>query len=162
MWNSCFNFDNKWNYLQAPIQLKLHVISDTILLYVCVFFFIFPRSVKVFLDICHNSGIMIQWLSVKRLVNWTWIAWNCWHCKAFTIQLVKCNTSGMDLWIYIPGRGALNFFLGGCVPRGFQNVGSRERIFLKKMGVLGTKIWKILGLESSDFGQNIVENAKIF
>ena len=60
------------------------------------------------------------------------------------------------------GGGALNFFLGGCVPRGFQNVGSRERIFLKKMGVLGTKIWKILGLERSDFGQNIVENAKIF
>ena len=80
-----------------------------------------------------------------------------------------------------PG-GALNFFLGGCVPRGFQNVGSREQIFLKKMGVLGylildavilrstsdaklglvTKIWKILGLESSDFGQNMVENAKIF
>ena len=48
------------------------------------------------------------------------------------------------------------------MPRGFQNVGSRERIFLKKMGVLGTKIWKILGLESSDFGQNMVENATIF
>ena len=26
------------------------------------------------------------------------------------------------------------FFFGGCVPRGFQNVGSRERIFLKKWG----------------------------
>ena len=49
------------------------------------------------------------------------------------------------------------------MPRRFQNVGSRERIFLKKMGVLGTKIFsEILGLESSDFGQNIVENAKIF
>ena len=61
------------------------------------------------------------------------------------------------------GRGgALTFFLGGCVPRGFQNVGSRERIFLKKDGVLGTKIWTILGLESSDFGQNMLENAKIF
>ena len=35
----------------------------------------------------------------------------------------------------MPGPGgALNFFLGGCVPCGFQNVGSRERIFLKKMG----------------------------
>ena len=33
--------------------------------------------------------------------------------------------------ILTPG-GALNFFFGGCVPRGFQNVGSRERISLKK------------------------------
>ena len=31
-----------------------------------------------------------------------------------------------------PGGGALNFFFGGCVPRGFQNVGSREWIFLEK------------------------------
>ena len=38
----------------------------------------------------------------------------------------------------MPG-GALNFFLGGCVPRGFQNVGSRERIFLKKNGGLGNE-----------------------
>ena len=30
------------------------------------------------------------------------------------------------------------------------------------MGVLETKILKILGLESSDFGQNMVENATFF
>ena len=34
------------------------------------------------------------------------------------------------------------------MPRGFQNVVSRERIFLKKMGVLGTKILKKFGQES--------------
>ena len=56
-----------------------------------------------------------------------------------------CSES--DQGLLYPG-GALNFFFGGCVPRGFQNVGSRERIFLEKMGVLGTKILKNLGLES--------------
>ena len=34
----------------------------------------------------------------------------------------------------IPRGGALNFFFGGYVPRGFQSVGSRERIFLEKWG----------------------------
>ena len=34
------------------------------------------------------------------------------------------------------------------MPHGFQNVGSRERILLEKIGVLGTKILKNLGLES--------------
>ena len=41
--------------------------------------------------------------------------------------------------------GATQLFLGGCVPRGFQNVGSREPIFLKKNGGLGNenfeKVW---------------------
>ena len=37
--------------------------------------------------------------------------------------------------------GGTQLFFGRCVPRGFQNVGSRERIFLVKWGVLGTKIW---------------------
>ena len=33
------------------------------------------------------------------------------------------------------GGGELNFFFfGGCVPRGFKNEVSRERIFLKKWG----------------------------
>ena len=41
-------------------------------------------------------------------------------------------------------RGALNFFfLGGCVPRGFQNVGSRERIFLEIWGSWERKLRKI-------------------
>ena len=59
-----------------------------------------------------------------------------------------------------PGEGTQLFF-GGCVPHRFQNVGSRERIFLKKMGVLGTKILKNLGLESYNFCQNMVEKWKI-
>ena len=33
------------------------------------------------------------------------------------------------------GRGTQLSFFGGCVPRGFQNVGSRERIFLKNGGL---------------------------
>ena len=45
---------------------------------------------------------------------------------------------GLCPWIppgaLYPG-GALNFCFGGCVPRGFQNVGSRERIFLKNGGL---------------------------
>ena len=31
-----------------------------------------------------------------------------------------------------PGGGHSTFFFGGCVPRGYQNVGSREQIFLEK------------------------------
>ena len=34
---------------------------------------------------------------------------------------------------FIPGEGTQLFF-GGCVPGGFQNVGSREWIFLEKWG----------------------------
>ena len=39
-------------------------------------------------------------------------------------------------------RGALNFFFGVCVPRGFQKVGSRERIFLEKWGSWDRKFGK--------------------
>ena len=39
--------------------------------------------------------------------------------------------------------GGTQFFFGGCVPHGFQKVGSREWIFLEKLGVFGTKMWKI-------------------
>ena len=40
--------------------------------------------------------------------------------------------------------GGLNFFFfGGCVPHGFQNVGSREWIFLKKWGSWEQKFGKI-------------------
>ena len=50
------------------------------------------------------------------------------------------------LFIYVdivsPGGGTLNFF-GGCVPRVFQNVGSRERIFLEKWGSWEQKFEKI-------------------
>ena len=45
------------------------------------------------------------------------------------------------------GGGALNFFLCGCVPRGFQNVGSRERIFLKQNGGLGNENFRSRELE---------------
>ena len=48
-----------------------------------------------------------------------------------------------------PG-GALNFFFGGCVPRGFQNVGLGSGFSLKN-GVLGTKIWKKIGSRELEF-----------
>ena len=37
-------------------------------------------------------------------------------------------------YLGVYARGALNFIFGECVPCGFQNVGSREQIFLKKWG----------------------------
>ena len=37
------------------------------------------------------------------------------------------------------GRG---HFFGGCVPRGFQNVGSRERIFLENGGLGNENFWR--------------------
>ena len=40
------------------------------------------------------------------------------------------------------GEGDIQLFFGGCVPHGFPKVGSRDRIFLEKWGVLGTKIMK--------------------
>ena len=51
-------------------------------------------------------------------------------------MLVKFEQTGIvrtiqKFWQKMPG-GALNFFFGGCVPRGLKNVGSRERIFLEK------------------------------
>ena len=66
-------------------------------------------------------------------------------------QMVIIWPSDIYLWtLFGPlwPQGGTQLFFGGCVPRGFQNVGSRERIFLYKMGVFGTKIWKNLGLES--------------
>ena len=47
-------------------------------------------------------------------------------------------------------EGALNFFFGGCVPRGFQNVGSRERIFLKNGG-LGNENLENFGSRELEF-----------
>ena len=54
--------------------------------------------------------------------------------------------------------GGTQLFLGGCVPHGFQNVGSREQIFLEKWGSWEGKFGKIWVY----FGQNMAENQKIF
>ena len=40
------------------------------------------------------------------------------------------------------GGGALSTLFGGCVPRGFQNVGSRERNFLENWGSWERKLEK--------------------
>ena len=46
------------------------------------------------------------------------------------------------------------------MPRGFPNVGSRERVFLEKIGVLGAKIQKICVLRAEFLAQNKAENAQ--
>ena len=73
---------------------------------------------------------------------------------------VECGT---NKWVdaLIPG-GALNFFFGMYVPRGFPKVGSRERIFFEKLGVLGTKIWEICLFRAEILAKNKAENAKFF
>ena len=46
-------------------------------------------------------------------------------------------------------RGGAQPFFCGCVPRGFQNVGSGERIFLENWGSRERKLGNFdLGLES--------------
>ena len=57
------------------------------------------------------------------------------------------------------GGGHSTFFFGGYVPRGFPKVGSRERIFLEKCGVLGAKIQKFCALRAEILAQNKAENA---
>ena len=49
------------------------------------------------------------------------------------------NETSMQNW----GARFLFFFICGCVPRGFQNVGSGERIFLEKLGSWEQKFGKI-------------------
>ena len=56
---------------------------------------------------------------------------------------------GINIGRNVPGR-ALNFFFGGCVPRRFQNVGSRERIFLENGG-LGNKNLEKFGSRELEF-----------
>ena len=66
-------------------------------------------------------------------------------------------TSLDNLLIISPG-GTQLFFL--CyVPHRFPKVGSRERVFLKKLGVLGAKIRKFCLLRAEILAKNKAENA---
>ena len=58
--------------------------------------------------------------------------------------------------------GGTQLFFGRCVPRGFPKVGSRERVFLEKLGVLGAKIQKICVLRTHILAKNKAENVKFF
>ena len=58
------------------------------------------------------------------------------------------------------GRGGHTTFFGGVCYTGFQKVGSGERIFLEKWGVLGMKIWKICVLRAEILAKTRIENAK--
>ena len=63
---------------------------------------------------------------------------NCiWNSPTFISEKQTNKQTKTAAWSYFwspctsfSRGGALNFFFGGCVPRGFQNVGSRERTFL--------------------------------
>ena len=59
------------------------------------------------------------------------------------------------------GEGALIFFLVACAT-GFPKVGSRERVFFEKQGVLGPKILKFCILRIEILAKNKGENAKFF
>ena len=54
---------------------------------------------------------------------------------------MKLNKLNLNLCLN-PGEGTQRFF-GGCVPRGFQNEGTRERVFLEKWGSWERKFGKI-------------------
>lgn len=53
-----------------------------------------------------------------------------------------------------PPPGGTQLFFCRYVPRGFPKVGSRERIFFEKLGVLGTKIWEIWLLKAEILAKN--------
>ena len=61
----------------------------------------------------------------------------------------------------IISRGHSTFF-SGYVPRGFPKVGSKERVFLEKIGVLGAKIQKFCVLRVEILAKNKTENAIFF
>ena len=52
----------------------------------------------------------------------------------FHINLLFGYSRGCSSQRYWNPGGGTQLFFGGCVPHGFQNVGSRERIFLEKRG----------------------------
>ena len=62
----------------------------------------------------------------------------------------------------IRGGGGTQLFFDGCVPRGFQNEGSRERIFLEKWESCERKFWEIWVKRARILAKNMAENAKIF
>ena len=86
-------------------------------------------------------------------MGWNWIKWSKMVIFCLSKMEVTCQNDGQDSYklrpctgpkVYLSPPGvALNFFLEGWVPRGFQNVGSRERIFLKKWGSWERKFGKI-------------------
>ena len=51
------------------------------------------------------------------------------------------------------------YLFDGYVPHGFPKVGSREQIFLDKLGILGKKIWKICVLRAEILAKDKTENA---
>ena len=58
-------------------------------------------------------------------------------CWVTMMRVMACSLAN-DILQRAPGGTQL--FLGGCLPHGYLKVGSRERIFLEKCGVLGTEI----------------------
>ena len=60
------------------------------------------------------------------------------------------------------GEGGTQLFFGEYVPRWFPKVGSRERVFLEKIGVLGAKIQKFCVLRAEFLAENKAEKAKLF
>ena len=112
--------------------------------------FLFLQAFYPYLFLKNNSSIRnhVHMMLNVQIISWVTKDHNSLTLKKWTILVdflasLVCTIANSN-----PGGGALNFFFGGCVPRGFKNVGSRERIFLKKIGVLRTKILKHLGLES--------------
>ena len=51
----------------------------------------------------------------------------------------------------IPSGEGTQLFSGGCVPRGFQNVGFRDRIFLEKFGSREIEFWPNHGWKCENF-----------
>ena len=66
----------------------------------------------------------------------------CWS----SIIVLK-GVSGFECFMSQPGGGT-QLFCGVYVPRGFPKVGSSERVFLEKLGVLGSENSEIFRLES--------------
>ena len=108
----------------------------------------------VILDFDYASSVCIG-PTVLQLINHTF--------KYLTIDRIlsaDIRTQIDNSRTSMPGRGPgpgghstfFFFFFGGCVPRGFQNVGAKEWIFLEKWGSWEWKFGKKFGFRELEFG----------
>ena len=89
--------------------------------------------------ICQCMVIRLNLFKLTGLIQLKLSHFNFLSYPIIPTFYLLCYKTRWPCW----GRGGgTQLFLGGCVPRGFQNVGSRERIFLENWGSWERKLEK--------------------